>query len=176
MEIHLAALKTTQSWVRSINQVKKMLAHVQNAGIFTIDNIKQFHPEDSTFPLIRVSQFPDGSHYLHDGHHRAVSIWLGGRDILLPGEYEIQYFPSIAKYAEVNPGAGWYTPINLDSEVRLPDTRVYKRLIQEVEPEHIPILVKDLKSMYATPRIYDNVVELAEAIAKHTGLPLRQNC
>jgi len=166
MSIHLVSLQTTQSWVRSMSQVKRMTEHVSNGGVFTIDNVSDFHPEDSVFPLVRVSRFPDGSMYLHDGHHRAVSVWLGGRDILLPDEYEITDWDSIERYAEVNLDANWITPVNLANEVRLPDTRIYKRLIHEARDADVMNLINELKHMYATQRKHNNVIELARDIAK----------
>lgn len=175
MPINLVTLQTTQSWVRGMSQVKRMTEHVRNGGVFTIDNVPEFHPEDSVFPLIRISRFPDGALYLHDGHHRAVSIWLGGREYLLQDEYEIQDWDSIERYAEINLKANWVTPIKLETEVRLPDTRIYKRLIQEASPEDAIELISNLKHMYATERRHGNVVELAEAIAKTNDSILRKS-
>lgn len=152
-----------------------MTEHVLNGGVFTIDNVPAFHPEDSVFPLVRISRFPDGGLYLHDGHHRAVSIWLGGREYLLPNEYEIQDWDSIERYSEINLKANWVTPVNLKTEVRLPDTRIYKRLIQESGPEDAIELINNLRHMYVTERKYGNVVELAEAIAKSNDAILRKS-
>lgn len=174
MEIHLTKLQTTQSWVRSMAQVKKMTEHVRNGGAFTIDNVPDFHPEDSVFPLVRISRFPDGGLYLHDGHHRAVSVFLGGREYLLPSEYEIQDWDSIERYSEINLDANWVTPMNLQTEVRLPDTRIYKRLIQEASPEGVMELISNLKHMYATERRYGSVIELANAIAKSNDSVLQK--
>ena len=172
MSIHLVSLQTTQSWVRSMSQVKRMTEHVRNGGVFTIDNVSDFHPEDTVFPLIRVSRFPDGSLYLHDGHHRAVSVWLGGRNMLLPNEYEITDWDSIERYAEINMAANWITPVELMSEVRLPDTRIYKRLIQEAKDADVMNLISELKHMYATKRKHNNIVELALDIAKINNMEL----
>jgi hypothetical protein len=173
MPINLITLQITQSWVRSMSQVKRMTEHVRNGGVFTIENVPEFHPEDSVFPLVRISRFPDGGLYLHDGHHRAVSIWLGGREYLLPEEYEIQDWDSINRYSEINLAANWITPVNLKTEVRLPDTRVYKRLIQETPAEYTIELINNLKHMYATERRHGSVVELADAIAKSNDSLLR---
>jgi hypothetical protein len=156
-----------------MNQVIKMTEHVKNGGVFTIDNVPDFHPDDSVFPLIRISRFSDGSLYLHDGHHRAASIWIGGRDWLMPEEYEIQDWDSIKKYDEINFASNWVTPLDLINEVRLPDTRIYKRLIQDAPTELKTELVHSLKHMYATGRVHDNVVDMARDIAKFSNMPLR---
>lgn len=166
MTIDLVSLQITQSWIRSISQVKRMSEYVKNGGVFTIDNVPEFHPEDTVFPLIRLSRFPNDELYIHDGHHRAVSICIGGRDYLLPDEYEIQDWDSKERYAEINLNASWITPIDLRTEVRLPDTRVYKRLVQEASPTEVFKLIDNLKHMYATHRRHDNVVDLAADIAK----------
>ena len=175
MVVHLVSLQTTQSWLRSMSQLKRMAEHVRNGGVFTIDNVPEFHPEDSVFPLVKISRFANGDLYLHDGHHRAISIWLGGREYLLPNEYEIQDWDSIERYAEINLAAKWITPIDLTTEVRLPDTRIYKRLIQEADPEDAIELIRNLKHMYATERKYGSVVELAEAVSKSNEAILRSS-
>lgn len=158
-----------------MSQLKRMTEHVRNGGAFTIDNVHEFHPEDSVFPLVKISRFANGDLYLHDGHRRAISIWLGGREYLLPNEYEIQDWDSIERYAEINLAANWITPIDLTTEVRLPDTRIYKRLIQEADSEDATELIRNLKHMYATERKYGSVVELAEAVSKSNETILRSS-
>ncbi len=64
--------------------------------------------------------------------------------------------------------------MNLQTEVRLPDTRIYKRLIQEASPEGVMELIRNLKHMYATERRYGSVIELANAIAKSNDSVLQK--
>ncbi|MBS1722803.1 MAG: hypothetical protein JSS66_07475 [Armatimonadetes bacterium] len=141
-----------------------MTEYVLNGGIFTAESVQLFHPEDTVFPLVQLSRFPDGSLYVHDGHHRAVSVWLGGREVLVEEEYCIRDWPSLDSYAKPNLSAQWYTPFDLLTEVRLPDTRAFKSLVEETSPEEAEALIARLKHMYATAREHWTMVELAEAI------------
>ena len=148
-----------------------MIEFVESGGIFTLDRIQEFHPEDTVFPLVHISRFPDGGMYLHDGHHRGVSIWLGGRDFLRPEEYTIRDWDSYDAYAYPNLSAKWYTPVSLDTEVRLPDTKNLKRFITEAierkaDPDEIIETIQTLRHMYATARKHSNVIEMAEEVAR----------
>lgn len=168
MELRVASLKVTQSWIRNADRVRRMVAFVRAGGIFTAEHVAEFHQDEGSYSIIKLSRFPDGDVYIHDGHHRAVGLFLGGREWLLPEEYEVRDWGSYAPYAEINADAGWVTPLDLKSEVRLPDVMAFKRLAKETPEEELEELTVQLKHMYAAPRTMETVEELAQRVrARH---------
>lgn len=168
VELEVRSLKVTQSWIRNANRVKRMTEFVTAGGIFTAEFVAEFHQDEGVYPLIQLSRFPDGGIYVHDGHHRAVALFLGGRANLLPEEYQVRDWASYTPYSEINADAGWVTPLDLKLEVRLPDVMAFKRLAKETPVEELEELTRQLRHMYAAPRQMDTVEELAQRIkARH---------
>ena len=72
--LSLYDLRVTQDNIRCSDNLQPMIDHVKAGGLFS---------------GMCVFSFPDGRKFLHDGHHRVVSIWLGGRRHLEPQEYVV---------------------------------------------------------------------------------------
>lgn len=72
--LSLLDLRVTQDNIRCADNLQPMIDHVKAGGLFS---------------GMCVFSFPDGRKFLHDGHHRVVSIWLGGRRHLEAQEYVV---------------------------------------------------------------------------------------
>lgn len=69
-------------------------------------------------PLVVVVRYDDGKHYVHDGHHRVLAIYCGGRDVLYKEEYEF----AEGTFKECNSiiwEQGFVTPFDPRTEVML---------------------------------------------------------
>lgn len=164
-------LLVTQQKIRNLDQVVEMIEYVRKGGLFTLDALEQHKSRGRVSPLIEVTEFTDdGAMYLHDGHHRVVSIALGGRDYLAEGEYRIRTY-KYADYTKANLNAHWFTPFDPRTELRLSDMTDYKRLIQELtevstSEEEILSFIETNKNLYSEPR--SNIVTLMD-FAASTG-------
>lgn len=83
-------------------------------------------------PAIQLTQFEDGCVYIHDGHHRCVATFLGGRHELRADEYELGYW-KYNEYLEINPANRWFTPFDPRSHFRIADILAFKT---EAERRH----------------------------------------
>jgi hypothetical protein len=111
--IKLDELIILQDGLRKIEQVKEMIDFVKAGGFYTEQALKDYAAK---FPgeyntLIAISQFPDKDKYVHDGHHRLVSIYLGGRDYIRDDEYELTQW-TFEQYTNCNHELGFWTPFD----------------------------------------------------------------
>lgn len=155
-------LRVTQSSIRNPVRVGEMVEFVRNGGVFTLDHVAEFHQGEGVFPLISISRFPDGSVYVHDGHHRTLSAHIAGRDWLLPEEYTVRDWDSLDRYNEVNLSAGWVTPLDLESEVRVPDVYAFKSAVLSMDPADAVAYIAGNRHLYSVPRTAFTVPEFAE--------------
>lgn len=106
-----------------------MIEHVSSGGQWTIEYLQVYCKKEKLkkpSPLIQIREFEDGRRYIHDGHHRCVATWLGGRRTLFPEEYVLTAC-TYDYYWEVNHGNGWYTPFDPRRHQRLADFDVFKQ-------------------------------------------------
>lgn len=166
-------LIVTQNGLRNPRQVSAMIEFVKAGGKFTYDARLAQHflsvSEDHKGfpPPMHISMMEDGRKLLHDGHHRAVAMWLGGRRQLDPSEYESAKY-TYADYSLPHPDRGWYTPFDVDLEVRLPDFSLFKRGAAKVydvkgDPAAVDTLIMDLRHRYCEDRRIWRVSELVES-------------
>jgi hypothetical protein len=128
MPIKLNELIVMQENLRHTSQIEKMIYFVKNGGFWTEDVLKKYAESVGTrvCPLMEVVCFPDGKRMIHDGHHRIVSIYLGGRDYLREDEFILKYW-DYKDYLNVNIDNRWVTPFDPRTEVRVPDIGEFKK-------------------------------------------------
>lgn len=157
MSLHLDLLIPTQRTVRNSRQIETMVAFVERGGVFDRASLDEYADEFGLRPgpLVQIEQFEDESLYPRDGHHRLIGILLGGRDCLLPSEYQIVR-RTYSQYTEINLAAGWVTPFDPRTELRKEDLSDWKTRIAQLrqigsEPEVISF-IRANKASYSEPR------------------------
>lgn len=131
MDIALSSLIPTHEAIRNFSQLEPMIEDVISGLIFDRPTLDSFAAEHNLkpSPLIQISEFEDGDRYIHDGHHRTLSIYMGGRDEIYASEYEINRW-TYEQYLEVNFNLNWVTPFDPRTEVRCADLRQWKLAVQ----------------------------------------------
>jgi len=163
--IAISSILVTQSSIRTLERVRKMVEFVRRGGHFTPDRVAEFHAgEANQFGLIVLSRFPCGRIYLHDGHHRSISAYLGGRKYFAFEERLIIEWDSLDRYNEINPAKGWVTPLDLLKEVRLPDILEFKKEALALSGEFQTEFIRRNRHRYSMKREVDSVAELGNFI------------
>lgn len=149
-------LLVTQKKIRNAEQLKTMIQFVQSGGFFTSNCLNKHQSRGKISPLIEITVFEDGKHFIHDGHHRAASIVLGGRDFVDTTEYRIRKF-TYEHYINPNLSAAWWTPFDPRVNVRLSDMTEYKKMIHQLVEQNAPseVLLKaieDNRHLYVEDR------------------------
>ncbi len=131
MSLLLEDVWITQEALRKCCQLERMIEFVRGGGFWTraaLNDWSRNHGMPEKTPLIQVSRFEDGKRFWHDGHHRIVATYAGGRDFLREDEYEIADW-TYALYLQNDEEAlenHWYTPFDPRTEVRLEDFNGFK--------------------------------------------------
>ena len=162
----LKDLLPTQDGLRANpDSLRSMIEFVKNGGVYDQESIRNFDPERSN--LIYITKFPDGAHFIRDGLHRSVSIWLG-RDSksLHESEFVIEEF-TYNDYNEVAVELGWYTPFDPRIHVRKSDFHEFKDAVIEIIEKNgdAEKFIKENVDMYRllrTPKHFS-----VEKIAEH---------
>ena len=154
MVINLDNLYVTQSSIRNWDRVVRMIDFVRNGGIFTNEFIQQYHNDESSInhQPMKIKIMPDDKHFLHDGHHRAIALWIAGRKELYPEEYTTHNWPSYESFSEVNLSVGWVTPLDIREEIRYPDVVPFKERVLMLPCEDQLDYIMAHKSEYCHPR------------------------
>ena len=129
----ISAITVTQEGVHTAGQIPSMIEHVQNGGLFTKELLDDFADISRTkpSPIIKITQFEDGNLFLQDGHHRTLSIYLGGRAYLDPSEFIFEYW-EYKDYLEINFANKWVTPLDVKTQVRQADFKEFKKHVFEL--------------------------------------------
>lgn len=167
MNIH--DIIVTQDSLRNIGQIPEMTEFVAQGGFFTPDILSKFGP----IHPIALTRFEDGSVYLRDGHHRVGSILLAGRDHLIDEEYIIDnmtyqdYLDIVFQFPDGS-WMGWVTPIDVRTEIRLPEIGEFKRRVKEIfhaqSDMHARHFILTNKHRYAVPRTLYTVQDLVDKL------------
>jgi len=171
----LNELIVMQDDLRHWDTIKEMVAFVKGGGFWTQEYLEKYSKKKKlprTSPLIAITQFEDGLRFLHDGHHRCVATWLGGREILIPDEYQVSSWV-YDDYLEIAPQNNWYTPFNPKTHVRTADFGRFKveakERFQQDQKEAVDWLYDHLDD-FRTVRTIKSVPELAAIINKQKRL------
>jgi hypothetical protein len=163
-------LIVTQHRLRYMSHIPAMVDFIENGGVWSLDVLERYaaiHHPGKVSPLIQISQFEDGECYIHDGHHRIVTMYLGGRHMLHPEEYKVTQW-TYDQYLEINVQAGWFTPFDPRTHCRKEDLALYKIAMKSV----LDVLGEDMAITqishslfrYAEPRLFRTVKEMAESL------------
>ena len=129
----LKNLMVLQADLRHRNDIQTMAEYVKNGGYWTKECLEEYSKSQKLTrisPVIAISQFEDGLQFIHDGLHRSVSTWLGGRDYLRPDEFVLTNW-KYEEYEEISPQNNWYTPFNPKIHLRVADLSVFKKEAKE---------------------------------------------
>lgn len=147
----LENLIVTQEDLRNRSQLPAMINFVTNGGIFDLNSI-------SRDKLIKLTEFPDGQFYIHDGHHRCYAIWHGGRDYLFESEYVVENW-TYEQYNRLHRPV-WCTPFDPRTEVRLADFISLKDKINALSEEEALDFIQNNKHLYVKPRTLFKIGEV----------------
>ena len=162
----LSDLLVMQSDLRHWDDLSSMIEYVKGGGFWTAEYLSDYAKSKSlprVSPLISVSSFEDNSDFVHDGHHRCVATWLGGRNYLRDDEFNLTEW-KYKDYLEIAPENNWYTPFDPKTHVRTADFAAFKKEARERFKSDVNValdwLYKNL-DQFRTPRTIHTVPELA---------------
>jgi len=147
--LSLHDLRVTQDSIRSTDNILPMVDHVRNGGLFS---------------GICVFIFPDGRKFLHDGHHRVLSIWHGGRRHLEAEEYVV-INSTYENITSVLFDKFFVTPFDPRTEMRLGEFGEFKKtawaMHEAGDDEGCLEYVRNNRHLYCMPRTIEWVPDLA---------------
>jgi hypothetical protein len=152
--------------IRHKHQVVEMSWLVRD-GLFWTRDVLRVHADNHHTPvprLIAIAHFPDGRLMIRDGHHRCLATYIGGRAYLRHDEYIVETY-TYEMYAEINFEAGFVTPFDPRTEVRVPDFTAFRQEVFRLyahNPEEAVAFIRQNKSRYARPYTRSNLTQLAE--------------
>lgn len=165
-KLWLENLFVLQADLRHWADMESMVEYVKNGGFWIKEYLEEYSKKKNlsrVSPIITISLFEDGLKFVHDGHHRCVATWLGGRNYLKADEYTISNW-KYKEYLEIAPHNNWYTPFNPKTHVRTPDFAAFKAeakiQFSNNSEEAVNWLYKNL-SQFRTTRKINTVPELA---------------
>jgi hypothetical protein len=126
--LYIRDLAVTQCGFRNERQIDDMIVFVSSGGIFSAESLGE-HSNGADKRLINLAKFEDGRYFIHDGHHRIASIYLGGRKWLHKEEYTVKKW-KYSDYTDISFENKWITPYDPRIEVRIPDYEAFKRNVQ----------------------------------------------
>jgi hypothetical protein len=154
--------------IRHKHQVVTMSWLVRD-GLFWTRDVLRAHADKHHTPvprLIAIAHFPDGRMMIRDGHHRCLATYLGGRSCLRHDEYIVETY-TYEMYAEINFEAGFVTPFDPRTEVRVPDFTAFRQEVFRLyahNPEAAVAFIRQNKSRYARSHTRSNLAQLAEHV------------
>jgi hypothetical protein len=167
--LSLNQLVVTQNRLRNTSQLERMKEFAWRCGRFTHDALLAYAVARGikVSPLIHIARIvDDGSLLVHDGHHRTVAVWRGGRRFLDPEEYIIAEY-TYQQYIDVNFDRGWYTPFDPRTECRLPDFKEFKESVRRLHYLNMPNVagsyVRARPQAYKEARRITTIEQLSES-------------
>lgn len=167
--MEISSLILTQCDLRDWDMIEEMSYFVSQGGFFTQKSLNEWTIKNigkkTDRSLIQISIFEDGKCYIHDGHHRAVGTFLGGRDNFREDEYEITEW-KYEDYLDINFENNWLTPFDPRSEMRVPDFFDFKERVWDTynnqSIQHAYHLIKTRNDLYKAKRMFFNIGELLD--------------
>jgi hypothetical protein len=164
--LQLDTLGTMHDEIRHKHQVVEMSCLVRD-GVFWTRDVLRAHADKHHTPVphpIAIAHFPDGRRMIRDGHHRSLATYIGGRAYLRHDEYRLEAY-TYEMYAEINFEAGFVTPFDPRTEVRVPDFTAFRQEVFQLyarNPAEAVAFIRQNKSRYARPHTRNTLAQLAE--------------
>lgn len=164
--LSLDRLGTMHDEIRYRRQVIEMSWRVRE-GVFWTQEVLQAHAGGQNAPVprpIAIACFPDGEMMIRDGHHRCVATYLGDRHYLRHDEYHLENY-TYEMYSEINFEAGFVTPFDPRTEVRLPDFTAFREAVFRLHarsPAEAIAYIRSHKAQYARPHTRNTLAHLAQ--------------
>jgi hypothetical protein len=164
--LQLDTLGVMHDEIRHKHQVVEMSWLVRD-GLFWTRDVLRAHADKHYIPvphLIAIARFPDGRMMIRDGHHRCLATYIGDRAYLRHDEYVVETY-TYEMYAEINFEAGFVTPFDPRTEVRVPDFTAFRQEVFRLyahNPDEAVAFIRQNKSRYARPHMRSNLAQLAE--------------
>lgn len=133
-KLYLDDLTVTQHGLRNERQIRSMVGFVAEGGRFDLASLLSYN--DMDLRLISIVRFEDGRLFIHDGHHRVASIYLGGRKYVHETEYSLSDWTH-EEYRTANLEVGWVTPFDPRTECRIADYEDYKNSVFRQEDDSV---------------------------------------
>ena len=131
-------LLVSQEYVGA-KKIKEMHEFVANGGIWTAEvllnhdrhqTVTKHGREGFPSPLIAITRFEDGTHLIHNGHHR-IRATRDVRQYLYDEEYIISDRP-LVEYLQINLPQTFVTPYDPRTHIRLYDFHDYKKHVLDM--------------------------------------------
>jgi len=152
--MELSRLTITQEKLRNPGQLYEMTQFVKNGGYFNGIEIAYCNDIDRYF--------------IHNGHHRCVSMYFGGRLQLRDSEFIVKQWNK-SNYDEINFDVGYVTPFDIETEIRVGDLTDFKKFafnmashfdtyLSSISPAvsmteiQVKNVIRQAKAWYASPR------------------------
>lgn len=167
----VSILSVTQSDLRHKDALEFMISHVRSGGFWNHESLKKYSQKHNVkiSPLIQITKFEDGRLFIHDGHHRLVSIVLGARNYLREDEFVINNW-RYEQYMGINPVNTWVTAFDPRTHLRLADFYDFKKLALSKNDLTLEWVLRN-SHLYSTER--KNVWSVEDLI-EHIGVDFEQ--
>ena len=165
MSLLLDNLLTMHDEIRDAHQLQGMIEYVRSGGVWTMDAIKAYaaHSGDRCEPIY-ITRFEDGAMYVHDGHRRITSTYLGGRHFLHEKEFVLADW-TYHDYMIVKWPLNYVTPHDPRKEIRLPEFFEFKKAALKMRDEFGEQVAEEYialnRDLYCRPRTVWTVGDLA---------------
>ncbi len=134
MYINIHTLQITQHGLRNVNQLGNMTEFVRRGGYFSRNALLAFHVDmklEHKPALMHIADI-EGQLFIHDGHHRAMAIYLSGRSLIFDREFTLRQY-TWEDYTKVNLANRWYTPFDPRTHVRMTDLSDFRNMIAKAK-------------------------------------------
>lgn len=128
----ISDILVTQDDLRNYAQMRKMIAFAKT-GYFdevTLGSYAIRHNLPKAAPRIEIARFEDGVMAIHNGHHRAISIFMGRK---LKELHPTEFFIKEWKYKDYTDIVlpYWVTPFHPMNEIRLYELGDWKEEVRK---------------------------------------------
>jgi hypothetical protein len=171
--MQITELIVTHNDVRNVKTISTMLDVLQSGAIFDEAHAYSFHHAGSVNTVIKLSRFPDGKIFVHDGHHRLIAKHIFGYEKLFECEYSFYDWNSYESYTKPNLKNGWYTPFDPLTEVRKAEFFLFKEEVLALPEDQQVDYILNNRYRYCEPREVSTVEEMAQRVLLKNPLLLR---
>ena len=172
MELKVTSLNVIQDELRDIEQLPEMVKFVEAGGIFDKYEVARHEGcETKNGLLMEIAKFPGDEMYVHNGHHRAVAIYLGrpNRTIHKDEYYTKEW--EFKDYMDINFHVGYLTPFDIRKETRIADIGPFKNdidgMFEQISLVDIMRFIIQHPEQYKRDKVRFTVKELAQYYDEH---------